>query len=155
MEVSMASKQRDNATKLATDIVEAFNEGDWERLKARVAPDVVYEETGTGRRIEGADAYVELCMGWRQTFADVKGTIHNTAASGGTVAQEITWEGTHTGPLVGPGGTLAPTGKRAPVQATMWFTVEGDRVREIHHHLDLLTLLQTLGALPAPAHTGA
>ena len=151
----MPSNEARDTTKLATDIIEAFNQGDWERLKACVTPDLVYEETGTGRRVESADAYVELCKGWRQTFADVTGTIRNTVASGGTVAQEITWEGTHTGPLVGPGGTLPPTGRRAPVQATMWYTVKGDRVREIHHHLDLLTLLQTLGALPAPAHTGA
>ena len=68
-----------------------------------------------GRRIQGVDAYVELCQGWKQVFADGRGTVHNTVASGGTVAQEVTWEGTHTGPLVGPGGTLAPTGRRAPV----------------------------------------
>jgi steroid delta-isomerase-like uncharacterized protein len=148
----MGTKQADDPTGVAREIVEAFNRADWERLKARVTSDVIYEETGTGRRIEGADAYVQLCIGWKETFADVAGTVRTTAASGDTVAMEITWEGTHTGPLMGPGGTLPPTGKRAPVPATMWFIVQRDRVREIHHHLDLMTLLQELGALPVPAH---
>ena len=96
----MATKQGNDPTSIAGDIVEAFNRGDWERLRDRVTSDVVYEETGTGRRIEGADAYVKLCMGWKETFADVAGTVRSTAASGNTVALEITWEGTHTGPLV-------------------------------------------------------
>lgn len=148
----MPTKQKNDATAIARGIVDAFNRGDWERLKAQVHPDLVYEETGTGRRIQGADAYVQLCMGWKETFADVEGRVRSTAASDNTVALELTWEGTHTGPLVGPGGTLPPTGRRAPVPATMWFIVERDRVREIHHHLDLMTLLQELGALPAPAH---
>ena len=147
----MATKQGKDATKVAGEIVEAFNRGDWDRLRASVANDLVYEETGTGRRIQGVEAYVQLCQGWRQAFADVTGTVHRTVGSGDTVAQEITWEGTHTGPLEGPGGTLAPTGRRAPVRATMWFLVERDRVREIHHHLDLMALLQGIGAMPEAA----
>jgi steroid delta-isomerase-like uncharacterized protein len=148
----MAQKAEKDATRVAQSVIDAFNRSDWDSLRSRVAANMVYQETGTGRRIQGVDAYIELCQGWKQTFADVTGTVHNTVASGDMVAQEVTWEGTHTGPLVGPGGTLAPTGRRAPVPATMWYMIEGDRVREIHHHLDFMTLLQALGALPAPAH---
>ena len=85
----MATSRGNDPTSIAGEIVEAFNRGDWERLKARVTSDVVYEETGTGRRIEGADAYIQLCMGWKETFADVAGTVRSTAASGTTVALEI------------------------------------------------------------------
>lgn len=107
---------------------------------------------GHSRRIQGVGAYLELCQAWKQVFADGAGTVRNMVASGATVAQEVIWEGKHTGPLVGPWGTLPPTGRRVPVTATMWYMIEGGRVREIHHHLDLVTLLQGLGAMPAPAH---
>ena len=148
----MPSTTGKDPTKVAESLIDAFSRGDWDSLRSVVAENIVYQETGTGRRIQGVDAYVQLCQGWKQTFADVAGTVHRTVASGDTVAQEITWEGTHTGPLVGPLGTLPPTGRRAPVPATMWYKIEGGSVREIHHHLDLLTLLQALGAMPAPAH---
>jgi steroid delta-isomerase-like uncharacterized protein len=148
----MASRAEKDPTKVAESLIDAFNRGDWDNLRSIVAENIVYQETGTGRRIQGVDAYLQLCQGWKQTFADVAGTVHSTVASGDTVAQELTWEGTHTGPLVGPLGTLPPTGRRAPVPATMWYTIEDGSVREIHHHLDLLTLLQALGAMPAPAH---
>jgi len=150
----MATNPRKDPTKVADELVDAFNRGDWERLRAQVTQDIVYQETGTGQRVQGVDAYLQLCQGWKQVFADVRGTVNNTVATGGTVAQELTWEGTHTGPLVGPGGTVAPTGKRVSVLGTMWYMVEGDRVRQIRHHLDLLTLLQEIGVVPAPAHAG-
>ena len=76
--------------------------------------------------MDGADAYVQRCQGWKQAFPDARGAIRNAVASGNTVVQEIMWEGTHTGPLEGPGGRLPPSGRRINVPATMWitFTVE-------------------------------
>jgi steroid delta-isomerase-like uncharacterized protein len=148
----MSSKAEKDPTKVAEGVIDAFNRSDWESVRSSVAEDIVYQETGTGRRIQGVDAYLELCQGWKQVFADGAGTVRNMVASGDTVAQEVIWEGTHTGPLTGPGGTLPPTGRRVPVTATMWYMIEGGRVREIHHHIDLLTMLQGLGAMPAPAH---
>ena len=55
------SQQSGDTTAVATELVEAFNVGNWERLRATLHPDVVYEETGTQRRVAGADEYVRLC----------------------------------------------------------------------------------------------
>jgi ketosteroid isomerase-like protein len=84
----------DSATRVATDAVEAFNSADWSRFRELLAADIVYEETGTQRRVSGRDAYVELCQGWKQAFPDARGTIHRSVASGDTSVQEITWTGT-------------------------------------------------------------
>ncbi len=89
-------------TKVAQELVDAFNAGDWQRFRAVVAPDVRYDETGTQRSVHGADQYVALCQGWRQALPDVRGTIRTTVNSGNTVVQELTWEGTQTGPLETP-----------------------------------------------------
>ncbi len=133
------------------ELVEAFNAGDWDRFRATLTPDVVYEESGTGRRVEGAAGYIQLCQGWREAFPDGTGTLGWVAASGDTVAVEVVWTGTHTGPLVGPAGTMPPSQRRIEVRATLWLRLEGGRAREVHHHLDMLTMLQQLGAIPAPA----
>ena len=139
-----------DVTQLAADFIDAFNRADWPRFQAHMAPEVVYQETGTLRRVQGHERYVELCQGWKQALPDVTGTIERSIASGSTVAQELTWRGTHTGPLLGPGGTLPATGKRVQVQASFWLTFQGGRVTEAHHHLDVLSLLQQLGMLPTP-----
>jgi steroid delta-isomerase-like uncharacterized protein len=134
-------------TQAAADLIHAFNEAEWGRFRDRLASDVVYTETGTGRRVEGADAYVELSKGWKEAFPDVSGTIRKAIASDGTVAQDVLWEGTHTGPLQTPAGTIDASGNRVSVLGTMWFTFEGDKAREIEHHLDVLAVLQQVGAL--------
>ena len=58
------------ATNVASELIDAFSAGDWTRFRATLDPDVDYEETGTGRRTVGADAYVALCQGWRDAFPD-------------------------------------------------------------------------------------
>ena len=57
--------------------------------------------------------------------------------------------GTHAGPLETPGGTVPATGASVSVPATLWISVSGDEVAEVQHHLDVLTLLAQIGALPA------
>jgi steroid delta-isomerase-like uncharacterized protein len=145
----MAGEQQD-LIKRVDGFIDAFNAADWQRFAAALAPDVVYEETGTQRRADGVDAYLQLSQGWKQAFPDARGAIRNVVASGNTVVQEIMWEGTQTGTLEGPGGPLPPSGKRVSVPASFWITFSGDQMKEIHHHLDVLTLLGQLGAIPAP-----
>lgn len=138
----------EDPTAVAREVVEAFNAADWERFRAVLADGLVYEETGTGRRIEGIDAYVALCQGWRRAFPDVTGTIRRAVAGGETVAEEVAWAGSHHGPLETPGGTVPATGRRVAAAATLWVTVRGGKATAIRHHLDVLTLLQQVGALP-------
>jgi hypothetical protein len=46
------------------------------------------------------------------------------------------------------GGCHGADRDRISVDASAWITFRGDTIGEIHHHLDMLTLLQQLGALP-------
>jgi hypothetical protein len=78
----------------------------------------------------------------------VAGTIRARLAGDGLVAHEIHWEGTHTGPLETPGGTVEASGRRIDIEASGWYRFRGDAIAEIHHHLDVLMLLQQIGALP-------
>ena len=48
-------------TKIAEDFITAFNDGDWQGFKAPLTANVRYEETGTQRRTQDADAYMQLC----------------------------------------------------------------------------------------------
>jgi predicted ester cyclase len=78
-------------------------------------------------------------------FADVRGTIRGAVSADDTVAQEILWEGTHTGPMQTPGRTLEPSGVQIRVEASVWARFDGGKAREVHHYLDVLTLVHQLG----------
>ena len=136
------------ASETATRLLEAFNVGDWDAFRAGVTDDVVYVESGTGRRIESADAYLALCQGWRAALPDVSGTVHRALEGGGVVAQEVTWTGTHDGPLPTPDGDIPATGRAVSVDATLWIETRGDVVAEVHHHLDVMALMAQIGGYP-------
>jgi steroid delta-isomerase-like uncharacterized protein len=144
----MTAGQRQDVASIAETIITSFSKGDWEQFRAPLASNIHYEETGTGRQTDNADAYVELVQGWKQSFPDASGTIHNVAASGNIVAQEVLWEGTHTGDMPTPNGVLPASGKRISVPATVWYIFQGDTIREIHHHIDIMTMMAQIGALP-------
>jgi steroid delta-isomerase-like uncharacterized protein len=137
-----------DAIEVARDSIEGFNAGDWERVKAGLAPDSVYEEAATGRLITGADGIVEALQGWKQAFPDATGTVKGSCGSGDTAALEITWEGTQQGPLEGPGGAIPASNKRASVEAVQVVRVRDGKITENRHFFDMLGLLQQLGAAP-------
>ena len=136
------------AAAVANEFIEAFNDADWKRFTATCSPDVVYEEKGSNRTIRGLDAVLEVAKGWRTAFPDVRGKIFDSTAAGSTAALEITWMGTHDGPLELPTGTLPATGKAVEFDGVQVFVVEGGKVTHMRHYLDLMTMLSQVGALP-------
>ena len=133
--------------KIAREAVDAFNASDWERTRALMTPDYLYNEVGTQRRIQGPEEAVAALQGWKQAMPDAKGKVTSAFARGNTVALEITWEGTQTGPLEGPTGTIPASGKRQVTPAVQILTFEGDRIKETHHYFDMVSLLKQIGAL--------
>ena len=130
------------------DQIEAFCAKDWSRFKATLSDDAVYMEKPTQRRVQGAEAIMQLVKGWADAFPDPTAKIIKTFAAGDTAVVELEWQGTHKGPLAGPMGSIPPTGKRGKVDAIQIATFERGKVKELHHYFDLVTLLQQLGAMP-------
>jgi hypothetical protein len=86
----------------ARGLVDAFNVNDWERCKTAITSDCVYDEVGTSRILRGDGEIIRCLQEWKQGMPDVRGTITNAWATDNSVILEVTWKGTHTGPLQGP-----------------------------------------------------
>jgi steroid delta-isomerase-like uncharacterized protein len=136
---------------VARENIEAFNAGDWGRMKATFAPDCVYDEVATQRHVEGLDAVIDANRVWKEAFPDAHGRIESVTAGNGTVTLEITWEGTQTGTLHAPTGDLPPTKRHVVVKAAEVFEIDGDKIRTAHHYFDLMGMLQQMGAVPSGA----
>jgi steroid delta-isomerase-like uncharacterized protein len=134
---------------VARAFLEAFNAGDWARVKASLVPDSVYEELGTQRRIEGSDAIMEAYRGWKTAMPDARGNVRNAFSGGNSVALEVVWEGTQTGPLQTPGGTIPASGKKQTTPGVFTVEVEGGKIKSSRNYFDMLTFLQQIGAAPA------
>ena len=132
----------------ARDLVSAFNESDWDKYQELFTSDGVYDEVGTSRRLEGLDAIIPALKGWKEAMPDVKGTVTNAVSSGSIVTLEVTWKGTHTGPLQGPSGSVPATGKQQTTRSSWVLDFEGGKVKASRHYFDMLAFMQQLGVLP-------
>ena len=133
---------------IARGLVEAFSAADWDGAAAPLAKDSVYIELGTQRTLNGPAEIIQALQGWKQAMPDVKGTITNSFQSGNTVTLEVTWTGTHTGPLEMPGGAIPGSGKSQTTPSAWVLDFEGDKVIQSRHYFDMMTLLTQLGISP-------
>jgi hypothetical protein len=104
-------------------------------------------EAGRSVRVESKPTPKSvLTRSWRYDLPN--GTATSAVASGNKAALEVTWKGTHTGPLESAEGTIPASGKRQETPAAFFFTFEGDKIKESRHYFDSLTLLKQIGAQP-------
>jgi steroid delta-isomerase-like uncharacterized protein len=137
-----------SAVDVARESIECFNAGDFDRLRSLLADDSYEEELATQRRLEGADAQVDVARGWKDAFPDGHGTVHGAYAEGNTVTIELTWEGTQSGPMRTPDGQeLAPSNRRATAKACQVMEIEDGKIKATRHYFDLMTILQQIGAM--------
>ncbi|HEX9304658.1 MAG TPA: ester cyclase [Thermoanaerobaculia bacterium] len=131
---------------VAKEQVIAYNEKDWDRARAALAPEVIYDEVGTHRRIKGVDDVLTAWKGWATAIPDSRATFQSEFVSGNTAVLEITWKGTHEGPLNTGDREIPPTGKKIELRAVQVVDVDNDRVRSVRQYFDMGTLLKQIGA---------
>jgi steroid delta-isomerase-like uncharacterized protein len=132
---------------LARASLQRFNDGDYQGLRDELGPGFVYEEAGTGRQVSAPDDMIATLQQWKTALPDVEGTVQRLAVDGGTVAMEIVWRGTHSGPLSTPNGDLPASGRTITVWATIWQVWDDGKLVSERHHLDLLSMLAQIGAM--------
>ncbi len=131
--------------------LEAFNARDWATHSALLAEDAVMEIPGTGDRFEGREAVTASERAWTESFADGRVDIDHLAAAGDTVVAEYTGTGTHTGPIPGPDGEIAATGRSGSLRLCDVFTVRDGQIVAVREYYDTMALLTQLGLVGAAA----
>jgi ketosteroid isomerase-like protein len=123
----------------------AYNDRDWDGLRAVLAPGCVYEEIGRPtRRVEGPDEVLRIFHGWAVAVPEATVEITGRVGGGGGVALEVELRGARTGPF----GDFAPTRRRPAARAALVFYLDDGLIRELHNYYDSLVLYQVLGIGP-------
>jgi predicted ester cyclase len=85
-------------------------------------------------------------------FPDARHNIKNVVESDDSVAVEVLWTGTHTGPLATPMGDIPPSGNPAEIPMLYIAKVEqGGQISSTHIYYDQVGLMMAMGLFPAPA----
>lgn len=125
----------------------AYGRKDWKALEASITPDYAYDEVATNRKVKGLDEVLAVFRGWATAFPDSTAKFHSALVSGNMVVIEVTWHGTHTGPLATPTGPIAATGKRIEWRACNVIEIDAEtgKPKMSRQYNDMGTLLQQLG----------
>ncbi len=98
--------------------------------------------------LAGAEQLLGL---FRTALSNPKVQIEDSIEDGEKVAARFRMTGTHTGPLMG----IPATGKPISILATGIFRVVDGKLAENWVNLDALSLMQQIGAIPAPGQAHA
>jgi steroid delta-isomerase-like uncharacterized protein len=122
---------------------EFLTTGDAALAEEFLSPDIVLHFAGQQQR--GRDAYLAVVAANADTFEDLVWTVEEMVADGDAVAVRYTMTGTHRGEFAG----IPPTGKAVVAQSMAFYRLADGRIVEERAQLDMLGVLQQLGAAPA------
>lgn len=134
------------ARKVMDKLTAAVVAGDADALASLYAVDAVAETPDEGR-LEGRDAIVDWMRTFSRAFSDISFEMIARTEAGDTAVDEAYLSATHTGPLPGPEGDIAPTGKQIRFRECDVVKVQEGSVVSHHFYFDQLDFLGQLGVL--------
>ena len=128
-------------------VYELISTGDIDGFGEHLADDFVEHEELPGLE-PSKEGVKQLFRMYRAAFPDLRMEAEDVLASGDKVVARARATGTHQGDFMG----MPPTGRRVDVQLIDIIRF-GDDGRAVEHWgvLDALSMMQQLGAIPAPA----
>lgn len=121
-----------------------FRTGDDSELVAMFEPGCPVSVPGMPPTIEGMQ---QALPAFRAAFSDVAITLGEVVSSGDMIAYRMTFTATHSGDFMG----LPPTGKQIAMSETHLERIRDGRIASHTGDIDMLGLMQQIGAIPAPA----
>jgi steroid delta-isomerase-like uncharacterized protein len=135
-----------DAATIAREYFETFNKRDWDGMRSLFHPDYTYMG-GDGVVQKGADAAMAINQGFANGMSDARIKIERTQSTGNIAVTEFTGTGTHDGDLMG----IAPTGKKLSMPVCNVIEVKDGKILAEREYMDMMHLMQQIGAVPAPA----
>jgi 4-oxalocrotonate tautomerase family enzyme len=125
---------------------ELWNKKNYDIVYEYVAP--VFTAHGAGGQDikQGPEGPRDMVKAWHAAMPDGHMTIDDIIVEGDLSTIRMTWEATHTGQF----GNIPPSGKRIKVTSTGIDRVVNGKITEGWGELDMLGMLQQMGAIPKP-----
>ena len=128
-------------------LVRKWIEQGWNKHNTAVI-DAIYAanfvQHGGGPDVNSAEELKGFVASYLQAFPNLTFTIEDLVAEGDRVVWHFVGTGTHNGPLMG----IPASGRTATVPGVVIFRITNDRIAEAWVNLDMLGMLQAIGAIP-------
>ena len=137
---------------MVRDLFGRIEARDFAGVRHAIADDCDFVAPGFSGR--SGDSVVEWLQPFLSAFPDLRHEAGLLVQSGDSVAFELRLRGTHTEPLVGPGGEFPPTERALRLPAASLWRVADGRIVAYHVFFDQLDLFSQLGLSAGPAQAG-
>jgi steroid delta-isomerase-like uncharacterized protein len=138
---------QDNAA-IARAHFDAFNTRNIEKGLTLVTNDVKWTNVPFNANFTGHAGYREFHNNWITAMPDCKVEIVNVFGGDQWTVVEFIGRGTHTGPLVGPQGSIPATQKKLELKVCELLRIEDGLIAESRVYFDSATMLRQFGLLP-------
>jgi len=138
------SEQEDNKA-VFLRWIEAYNDRDTQAEADARAPGYIAHAPGGVGDLD-SEAWLQFIASFTEAFPDIRLTVEDVLSVGDMLAARLTFRGTHRGEFQG----IPPTGKEVAFSSIEINRMVDGKVEEHWFELDLLGLMQQLGALPEP-----
>jgi len=135
-----------DAATIAQEYFESFNKRDWDRMRTMFHQDYTYTG-GDGVALKGADAAMAINQGFATGMSDAHIEIVRSQSAGNIAVTEFTGSGTHDGDLMG----IPASGKKLSMPVCNVIEVKDGKILAEREYMDMMHLMQQIGAVPAPA----
>jgi steroid delta-isomerase-like uncharacterized protein len=147
--------QEDNS-RIVQEFHAAWNDRDFDRGAALMAPDGEILIVGSGERFVGPEGSIAFSRMWADGFPDGRIEILDTISEGDRIAVLYRGRGTHTGTLKNASGEIPATGKGVTLELCDVIQIRDGKVQSVRTYFDSGSLLAQLGLMAgAPARTTA
>jgi 4-oxalocrotonate tautomerase family enzyme len=125
---------------------ELWNKKNYDIVYEYVDNDFTAHGAGGQNLKQGPEGPKGMVKAWHAAMPDGKMTIDDIITEGELSTIRMTWEATHTGQF----GNIPPSGKRIKVTSIGIDKVVNGKITEGWGELDMLGMLQQMGAIPTP-----
>ena len=134
----------EQTTRLITDLVDAWNAHDLDRIAAFYAPDYEGVDVAYPTPRRGREDIRQTMALYLQAFPDLRFNVESLIVQDNRAALAWIGRGTHQGKLM----NIPPTGREITVRGTTFFTIQNCQISHGLHVWDVAGALRAIGLLP-------
>ena len=139
---------REELERLDDEGMNAWDSHDAQAFADQFADDFILRDVGSPEPITTKDGVVAYAQAWFTAFPDMSVKSTNRVIGDDSVAAEVEFRGTNTGPMMMAGKEIPPTGKAVVGTGTYFARVRDGKVVEFSAHPDIAGMMMQLGFIP-------
>ncbi len=127
-----------------------LDKGDMGGVSQLLADNLVWHFAGIPAPFDKQN-FAGFLQAFRMAFPDMRHSLDPQIAEGDRVVTPLTFRATHRGELQG----IPASGKRVEIRALNIHRILGGKIAQAETVVDMMGLMQQIGAIPAPGGAGA